>query len=297
VRYSSLAAAIRRLPATQPVEVLPAVPTTAQLKQRSPRHLLPVVNGNAPSFSIIGLLDRYLSSVDVSVPKNVNVKFRGPRSDGVFHASGVSKEGVCLREQAYGIYQAPKAQEVVDARMRRVFDNGHFTHARLEDNLIDCIKFYGGQAWNEMHMDADAKLRTGTPDLGLILNGWPYFIEIKSIKKGGPFGFGLLGGEPQPDHKRQLNQYMGLSHVRAGWVLYECKEDQEMLEYFIRYDHDMFMQIEREVVDPVLAHVRAGTLPDKITDAEGCYGEDRCGYYEICKRRGGQKWLPAPKEV
>ena len=279
-----------------PIKALAAAPGNGPAPAvHSPkkRIQLPVVNGTAPEFSIISIIDQWLVQQDQTIRIEVAFKFRGPRSTGVFHASECTKEQVCLREMAYGVYGAPGIRHVDDARILRIFDNGHFTHARLESYIIAAVHSVKGKAWNELSYAPDEKLRSGTADIGMILWGWPYLIEIKSIKRS---GFEALGAEADPDHVGQLNQYMGISGVKAGFVLYENKDTQDLREYFVRYDHERWLANEQNVVDPVLAHVEAGTLPDKITEEDGCR-MDWCQHYDYCKRRSGSKWLPTPQNI
>jgi len=266
-------------------------PGPVEPKQRK-RIQLPVVQGEAPSFSLQSIVDQYMYSVDDNQRVAVGFKMGGERSDGVFHASEVS-EGVCVRRLAYGVYRAPRAPRQIDPQLRRVFENGHFVHARLESTIIGAVRAQKGEGWNELAYPPDAKLRSGTADVGIVLYGWPYLIEIKSIKKGVPgvSGFLGLGVEPDPKHTSQLNQYMGLAKVHAGFILYECKDNQELREYFVRFDRKLWLETERERIDPALSHVQAGTLPPVITDDEGCTGP-QCEYHAICKKRGATKWVP-----
>jgi hypothetical protein len=271
------AAPVVQSPRLQPVNA-------AKEKQRVK---LPVVQGLAPAFSLQSMLDQYLVSLDDNVRVNVAFKFRGPRSDGVFHASEVSDEQTCRRYLAYGIYRAPRNARKVDARIQRIFDNGHFTHARLESYLIAAIEAAGGQAWNELSYPPDAKLRSGTADVGILLYGWPYLVEIKSIKTA---SYAALASEPAPHHRSQLNQYMGLAGVHAGFILYENKDTQDVREYFVRFSQKDWQRVEG-VCDEVMGHVAQGTLPEKITVEEGCE-MDQCLYHAICKKRGGERWSP-----
>lgn len=262
---------------------------------------LPVVRGKAPSISLRSIIDSYLAAIyegDKELDRDIVVRLGAPRHGGVFHASDVSKATVCLRKLALGLYDAPHGIEPRTAQSIRILQNGHFTHARLEHTIIDAVRAIGGDATNEWKMHPDAKLRSGTADLMVVIDGWPYVVEIKSIKGTGDYGFEKLGAYPQADHRGQVNQYMGLSGVHAGWILYECKNTQQLKEYFVRFDEEAFRLVERDRVDVVLRHVRAGTLPDKITEVDGCGGKDRCKYYSVCKARGIEPWAPSgPLEV
>ncbi len=297
------------LPKVGPAEtsIVPVNGPKPLLGAKRPKVRLPVVQGDAPSFSLQSIIDQYLAQIDEDNEVHVAFRLRGKRSDGVFHASEVSKETACRRRLAYGIYQAPRNPRVIieqpgrfsQAQLQRVFDQGHFQHARLESYIIAAIEANKGKAWNEMGYAPDGKKRSGTADIGMVLYGWPYFVEIKGIKKGqaNVDGFMNLGADPLPDHKNQLNMYMGIAGVNAGFLLYECKDNQAFKEYFVRFDPAEWNRVGG-VCDEILGHVAAGTLPDKVPedndDGPTCDGQE-CPYYKICKAKDGPRWLPGAK--
>lgn len=249
---------------------------------------LPVVQGRAPEFSLQSMVDMFLANLSDAESVTTTTRYGGERSDGVFHASEISDELTCKRRLAYCIYQAPRNEREVDAKLRRIFDQGHYQHTRLQHYIVRAIEANRGKAWTEMGYEPDAKRRSGTSDIGFVLRGWPYLVEIKGINKA---GFEALTSDPLPHHKGQLNQYMGLTQVHAGFLLYECKDNQELREYFLRFDRKEWNRVDG-VADEVLAHVAAGTLPDKITEEDGCDGK-QCPYHRICKAKQGRiKWDP-----
>lgn len=290
--------AVHRLDATpRPLQVVPSHSWQTAEKPTEGEKKRVVLQPNprpAPIVSVKSMVDRYLSDVDDSVKEMVpTFRLRGPRSDGVFHASEISKEGMCKRRLAYCIYQAPQVRsEKIDARVRRIFDQGHFFHARMEQTIVNAVAMHGGQAWREIGHPPDHKKRSGTADVGFELSDFRYLVELKGVKKS---SFAALGSDAEEDHIGQVNTYMGLSGVHASFVIYECKDNQEMLEYFYRFDPIRWAKTTT-IADEVLGHVKAGTLPDKITEAEGCEGA-RCSYYAICKAKKSKVvWNPQPKK-
>lgn len=260
---------------------------TALVPAVLPKFNLPVVQGDAPEFSIISLIDRYLFSLNGEEPQfNVPVRLGGPRSQGVFHPSEICKEDVCQRALAYELIFAP-ASKTVDARLRRIFDNGHFTHARVQHVVGEAVKTVGGVFKDEIRLPINSERVAGTTDGGMIVNQWPYLLEIKSMNKK---NFIALGKTPWEEHYDQLNIYMRLSKVKAAIILIECKDNQDQREFFVRYDEKRWMRIEL-ITKTVLGNVMAGQLPERISAENGCQGKE-CKFYDICKGVDSN-WVPS----
>lgn len=280
----SLIAAYRSALGLRPPEN--TAPPAAAKVHKSQRVKLPVVEGDPPKFSLQSMIDQYLAGVDeASVQHLVGTHLGGPRSAGVFHPSDLAKEGVCRRLLAYELYAAPREADGVDARLRRIFDNGHFVHARLQHYAAEALKQHGGTFYKEVKLDPDAKKVSGTMDGGLIFNRWPYGLEIKSMRKA---DYVTLGAHPWDDHFDQLNIYMRLSGLKAGFILVECKDNQDVREYFVRFDEARW-RAKEAIVDEVLETVGRKELPAQITSEDGCDGK-RCRFWRICK--GPTKWSP-----
>jgi len=269
------------------VKPAPLVAQTALVPTVLPKFNLPVVQGLAPEFSLISLIDRYLFSLNGEEPQfNVKVRLGGPRSQGVFHPSEICKEDACHRAMAYELIFAP-ASKTIDARLRRIFDNGHFTHARIQHVVTEAVKTVGGLFKDEIRLPINPERVAGTTDGGMIVNQWPYLLEIKSMNKK---NFVALGKAPWEEHYDQLNIYMRLSRVKAAIILIECKDNQDQREFFVRYDEKRWMRIEN-VTKTVLGYVMADQLPERISAENGCQGKD-CKFYEICKGSQQNSWRP-----
>lgn len=245
------------------------------------------MSGEAPKISLISIIDRYLYSLPVGDEPEHHVVARigGKRHRGVFHPSDLCKEGQCSRYLAYELYAAPQGSARVEARVRRIFDNGHFVHARLQHILCEGAKMQGGVFHPEVGLPPNAMRIAGTTDGGLVLR-WPYLVEIKSMNKD---KFKDLGAKPWPDHQRQVNIYMGLSGVNAAIVLVECKDNQDLREYFVRFDRDMW-DATQKAASQVLDVTAKGELPPQITEKQGCELK-RCKFYDICKGPNAS-WRP-----
>lgn len=251
--------------------------------------LFPAVEGEAPKISLISIVDRWLYN-NPETPVVVPVPLGGERSQGVFHPSEISKDSVCHRALAYELYSAPMTEEQHEPRVRRIFDNGTFMHVRMQYYLWNAVRANGGMFRAEISTPPNKARFAGTTDGGLVLNGWPYLVELKSINKR---GFDGLRGGPRDDHFDQFNIYMHLTGVHAGLVIYECKDNQDMVEFFVRYNPERWQRIAK-IGKRVLRVCREGGLPEKISVAKGCTGE-RCKFFSICKGGSQSKWRPPEK--
>jgi hypothetical protein len=69
-------------------------------------------------------------------------------------------------------------------------------------------------------------------------------LEIKSMNARNFYS----AYEPKPDHLIQVNVYMFCSGVPRACLLYECKDDQNLKEFFVKQDP--------AVLNPVLEKIR-----------------------------------------
>lgn len=271
-----------------PKAVACVAPTAAAPKQLKKGYApgevkLPKVDGDPPAFSLMGVLERYQHNLDTSQAEEVPVILGGERKQGRFHPSEICKDSACMRAMAYELFSAPFNFKV-DAQLRRIFDNGHFVHARLQRALKHALATVGGQFYEEIGFRSKADRMSGTTDGGIVLNGWPYLLEIKSMNKS---DFDALGAYPWDDHYDQVNIYMHYLGVRAAFVLIECKNNQKLREYFVRYDEARWRRVA-DVMDTVLGYVEQSQLPPVITEKQGC--SEKCKFHSICKGAQKSKW-------
>jgi hypothetical protein len=264
-----------------PAPIIPAVASTAP-KLVAPAFEIPQVKGEPPFFSLKGLIDRFLFKWDDNIERVIPVRFGGPRTRGCFHPSEICKEGVCPRALAYELVSAPKAARQIESRFQRIFQNGHFVHARLQYVITKAVQALGGRAKSEAKWTLSSDMVSGSSDMVIVLpvEGalWPYVVEIKSMKLS---HFQNLGAAPWPEHRMQINTYMHKLGVPAGFVLVECKDNQELREYFVRRDNKLF-ESQLVTTGTVMEACARKELPDPVTKEEGCKGEE-CPFWNICK--------------
>ena len=73
---------------------------------------------------VVKKLDQYLLSLN----KEVN--------DRAININSPSQAGACMRANYFSRLQFPQDGNAIDSRTRRIFDNGHHVHARLQDYMM-----------------------------------------------------------------------------------------------------------------------------------------------------------------
>jgi len=116
----------------------------------------------------------------------------------------------------------------------RIFDNGHAVHERLYSYFRDM----GILVAEEVPISNDDPPIQGTADGIIDLDGHK-LIELKSISTEG-FQYRQLAHKPSDDHVRQANLYMHCLGLDSGFVIYENKNNQQILPIYIERD-DVFL--------------------------------------------------------
>jgi hypothetical protein len=174
---------------------------------------------------LIDAINRYLQS-----------RPRDERASNCFHPSSLHKSAKAL----YRHYLEGDNNQRFDSRLYRIFENGHAVQARLESylNEIGILKQVEVPAENTEYEIC------GHADGILDIGGLEGVLEIKSMNSN---QFYFLD-EPRPDHLIQLNVYMFCLGIPRGCLLYECKDDQELKEFYIKQDE--------KILNPVLEKIR-----------------------------------------
>lgn len=116
--------------------------------------------------------------------------------DRAIDVNAPSQAGVCMRARYYARTGAPKDGASIDARTRRIFDNGTKTHERLQGYLLeqgmllmDEVPVHNPDYNIQGHTDGVLKLSASERGI----------LEIKSINSN---GFAALKGAKE-DHRKQ----------------------------------------------------------------------------------------------
>ena len=116
--------------------------------------------------------------------------------DRAIDVNAPSQAGVCMRARYYARTGAPRDGASIDARTRRIFDNGTKTHERLQEYLLkqgmllmDEVPVHNYEYNIQGHTDGVLKLSASERGI----------LEIKSINSN---GFSSLKGAKE-DHRKQ----------------------------------------------------------------------------------------------
>ena len=158
------------------------------------------------------------------------------RATRCFHPSSLHRTA----EELFKLYFEGDNKQQFKPRVLRIFDNGHGVHERLQGYL----KKAGVLLQAEVPVKNEEYEIVGHTDGIIEINGVKGLLEIKSINQTGFYGL----FEPKPEHVLQLNVYMFCAGIPRGVLLYECKNDQALKEFFLKQDH--------AVLGPVLAKIK-----------------------------------------
>jgi CRISPR/Cas system-associated exonuclease Cas4 (RecB family) len=138
--------------------------------------------------TVVSALDRHLASLSAK------------DADRRIDVNAPSAAGQCVRARWFARTAPPGAGGTIDARTRRIFDNGTHVHMRLQQYMKDAgiLKMDEVPVYNAEHCIQ------GHTDGIVCLNGEHAVVEIKSINSG---GFSALI-DAKEEHKRQGLVYL-----------------------------------------------------------------------------------------
>jgi CRISPR/Cas system-associated exonuclease Cas4 (RecB family) len=138
--------------------------------------------------TVAAAVDRHLASL--------------PASDGDrrIDVNAPSAIGQCVRARWFSRTMPPGEGRAIDARTRRIFDNGSHVHLRLQQYMRDA----GILEMDEVPVCSREYNIQGHTDGIASIGGELAIVEIKSINS---YGFSALSG-PKEDHKRQGLVYL-----------------------------------------------------------------------------------------
>jgi len=147
-----------------------------------------------------------------------------PPSKDIFYPSFL---GSTCDRLLYLHYNGLLPNQKFDSKTLRIFAHGHATETRYKD-IFTKMRILSGV---EVQARYDNPCIHGRADF--ILN-FPEFgrtiIELKTINDR---GFSSLS-VPKPDHAVQLQIYLNILNIDNGFVLYECKNDQQLKAFHIK---------------------------------------------------------------
>lgn len=185
-------------------------------------------------------IDEHLSKRNVPTIKKVNG----------FHPSYTNQ---CARYWHY-LFEGAEVTTSFNPQTYRIFDNGHAVH----DRLYGYMREMGILVAEEIPVTHSEPPIEGTAD-GIIDWYGHKLIELKSISAEG-FHYRQLYNKPKDDHYRQAQIYMRCLDLPSGYVIYENKNNQEILPIYIERDEDFINKLFKKY-NKIYNDYKAGNLP------------------------------------
>ena len=158
-------------------------------------------------------------------------------NDRAINVNAPSQIGKCLRQRYYARTQATRDSNAIDARTRRIFDNGTKTHERLQHYLAE----QGMLLMDEIPVINDSYIIQGHTD-GLIAVSKleKAILEIKSINSN---GFSQLK-DAKEEHKQQGLSYVYCVEERRKFLHqhYDSLEDLEADKAYLMKTYAKYYQ-------------------------------------------------------
>jgi hypothetical protein len=152
-----------------------------------------------------------------------------------FHPSSLHRPA----EELFKMYYEGDSNKAFPARVMRIFDNGHDVHERLQRYLSKT----GILLQAEVPIQNDEYQITGHTDGIIEIKGIKGILEIKSINSSGFYSL----YSPKEDHLIQVNVYMFCTGIERAVLLYECKDNQELKEFYLKLDADILTPVLEKI--------------------------------------------------
>lgn len=141
--------------------------------------------------------------------------------------------------ELYHRYLEGDADRQFDSRILRIFDNGHDVHRRLQGYLTDA----GILKQAEIPVENEEYEIRGHADGVININGKTGVLEIKSMNSNQFY----RTFEPKDDHLIQVNVYMFCLDIPRACLLYECKDNQDLKEFYVKLDMSILNPILKKI--------------------------------------------------
>ncbi len=236
-----------------------------------------------------------ITTVDAYLEKTAESR----RDGGWFHPSSLAS--VCDAKLAFEFIGALASSDWINARLCRIFDNGHgrdkYWKGYLGKMGVSLVPRHPNGTDIRGDCD-DCGLRRVTgrhiciPELRLrgefddhVRNphdGTEHIFEFKTMNDN---QWKRLK-EPLPAHMIQVHCYMAGANVRDGMVMYENKNDQLLKQFNVPFDYGLWTPLV-ERLERIVKALKAGYDPDRIPDR--C---DGCQFQETCRKPDAFQNLP-----
>jgi CRISPR/Cas system-associated exonuclease Cas4 (RecB family) len=166
-----------------------------------------------------------VKAIDEHIESGIKPRFR--KSTGF----GPSEHNTCVRFWWYK-FHGVEFPVNHNARLQRIFDTGHSVHERI-------VSYFDGMGVL-MAVEEPVPQREGCPPISAYIDAiidWdgPVVVEIKSTNHEG-FAMRQHFKKPTEDHMRQIQWYLHYKNLDRGLVIYENKNNQEILVFKVKRD-------------------------------------------------------------
>jgi hypothetical protein len=195
-----------------------------------------------------------------------------------------SGAGTCLRARQFSYLGL--TQKKPDDHAQNIFLNGHWVHMRHQ--VVGLTAGYLKEA--EVPLRHKAFNLVGTMD-AIDTTDTP--VEYKSINQNGYGTVRAFG--VKTEHKYQVHSYMLAGGFKGARVVYENKNTNDILEFYVERDSEIIMQIQDELIELNLATQNEHLLPmlEECKRKEGKYRW--CPYASQCPTAGREmSWAEIP---
>ena len=171
-----------------------------------------------------------------TIEEYLKTRPKDKRARNCFHPSSLHKSA----KKLYHHYLEGDNNQEFPPRILRIFDNGHAVHDRFQTYLEKA----GVLLQAEVPIENKDYEIIGHTDGILETGGVKGILEIKSMNANTFYST----YEPKEEHLIQVNVYMFCTGIEKACLLYECKDDQALKEFYVKQD--------KSILDPILDKIR-----------------------------------------
>jgi CRISPR/Cas system-associated exonuclease Cas4 (RecB family) len=234
--------------------------------------------------TIIGILTSYVENDMPVRPASSSV--------GKFYPSSVGK---CSRAIVMGMNGIEKPR--INFKLNSIFSNGNSYHERIEKLFKDAgILIISEMPLKDEELHISGRLDIITYNIkkdrekstpielkdaegNIVFSGFTEELLVVEMKSISEKGFEKLS-RPKPEHYDQLMLYLHLTKIQDGILLYESKNTQDMLEFYVEYSEEEANRIIGKIKECV-KHYTEKTLPVRPYDKHS-YECQYCDYRNKC---------------
>lgn len=197
------------------------------------------------------------------------------RTEAKIHPSGLMYD--CPRRMTYEISGvSPTDKRLHSAETLRIFHTGTFWHTYIQARLYR----KGRLVKMEVPVISKRLLIDGRADGIVRFDHDDALLEIKTMNS---FGFYKLTA-PLEQHLFQASIYAKILGLKKILFVYINKDNSKLKEFLVSRDDEMFDNAVA-IINLVKAHVREGTLPDRLCPNTTCSRAKTCNYRSHCFSR------------